>query len=181
MIKLTPPQKKNAEDSAKKLTSRASSHLKGWSYSAGKNFAFVNGYSELLVMIYEDCLFLKMEGHSAFSYAHLKAWNEKRKTGAGSMNNPALVRQDRHPLGHAAHAQAKDLASARQSAHVRGGQGLPPECAGEVEWEAQGRVRRGAGRPHGHRARQLRQGRPSPRPRRVSTTREWIASSASCG
>ncbi len=90
MIKLTPPQKKNAEDSAKKLTGRWSSHLKGSSHSAGKNFAFVNGYSELLVMIYEDYLFLKMEGHSAFSYAHLKAWNEKRKTGAGGMNSAAL-------------------------------------------------------------------------------------------
>lgn len=90
MIKLSPSQKKNAEESAKKLTSRASSHLKGSSYSAGKDFAFINGYSELLVMIYEDYLFLKMEGHGAFSLAHLKAWNEKRKTGAGAMNNAAL-------------------------------------------------------------------------------------------
>jgi hypothetical protein len=92
MIKLTPPQKANAENSAKKLTSRWSSHLAGSSYSAGKDFAFVNGYSELLVMVYEDYLFLKMEGHSALSWAHLKAWNEKRKTAAGSMNNPALNR-----------------------------------------------------------------------------------------
>jgi hypothetical protein len=90
MIKLGDAQKKNAEASAKKLSGRWSSHLKGTSYSAGKDFAFVNGYSELLVMIYEDFLFLKMEGHSAFSYAHLKAWNEKRKTGAGAMASATL-------------------------------------------------------------------------------------------
>ena len=90
MIKLTDGQKKNAEASAKKLSSRASSHLSGSSYSAGKDFNFVNGYSELLVIVYEDYLFLKMEGHKAISVAHLKAWNTKRKTGAGNTNNPEL-------------------------------------------------------------------------------------------
>lgn len=69
---------------------RGRAHRDDASYSAGRDFAFVKGYSELLVMVYEDYLFLKMEGHSAMSVAHLKAWNEKRKTGAGAMNNEAL-------------------------------------------------------------------------------------------
>ena len=90
MIRLTSAQKKNAEAATKNLSGRWSSHLKGSSYSAGKNFEFVKGYSELLVMVYEDYLFLKMEGHSAFSYAHLKAYREKKKTGAGGLNSAAL-------------------------------------------------------------------------------------------
>ncbi|HEY9229194.1 MAG TPA: hypothetical protein VIP11_21260 [Gemmatimonadaceae bacterium] len=101
MIKLSPAQLKNATDSAAKLSSRASSHLKGSSFSAGKDFAFIKGYSELLVMIFEDYLFLKMEGHPAISWAHFKAWQEKRKTGAGATNNAQLnaLAKDRPEFG----------------------------------------------------------------------------------
>jgi hypothetical protein len=92
MIELTPQQVLNAEHAAGKLTWRASSHLKGTSRSArgGQDFKFIQGYGELLVMVHNNALFLKMEGHAASSPHHLASWHAKNQTGAGNMASAAL-------------------------------------------------------------------------------------------
>lgn len=92
MIRLNEKQLKNAEASAKKLTRRASSHLEGQSYSArgGKDFGFIKGYGELLVIVHKDYLFLKMEGHSASHPSHLASWVYKAATGHGLTANKDL-------------------------------------------------------------------------------------------
>ena len=53
MIQLSDKQLSNAEESAKKLTWRKSSHLSGTSHSArgGTDFEFIKGYGELLVIV----------------------------------------------------------------------------------------------------------------------------------
>ena len=92
MIQLTPQQTANAEFSAGKLTWRKSSHLSGTSRSArgGTDFQFIRGYGELLVLLQDNYLFLKMEGHAASSPSHLKSWVTKIRTGAGETANPHL-------------------------------------------------------------------------------------------
>ena len=92
MIYLKPKQKTNAEASAGKLTWRKSSHLSATSRSArgGKDFEFIKGYGELLILVEGNWLFLKMEGHRAASPSHLKSWYTKIKTGQGDMSNAHL-------------------------------------------------------------------------------------------
>ena len=92
MIQLTDQQRANAEASAGKLTWRKSSHLSSTSYSArgGKDFKFIRGYGELLVLVEGNFLFLKMEGHAASSPSHLKSWVTKIRTGAGETSNQHL-------------------------------------------------------------------------------------------
>jgi hypothetical protein len=92
MIQLTPQQLTNAQNAAGKLTWRKSSHLEGTSRSArgGADFKFILGYGELLVMVHNGALFLKMEGHAASSPAHLASWYTKNKTGAGNTASAAL-------------------------------------------------------------------------------------------
>lgn len=94
MIELTPRQTENAERSAGKLTWRKSSHLSGTSRSArgGRDFKFIRGYGELLVMLQDNWLFLKMEGHAASHPAHLTSWIVKSMTGAGQTANAHLNR-----------------------------------------------------------------------------------------
>ena len=79
-----------------KLEARWSSHLsKQGARSAGQGFAFLKGYHELLVQ-YEETqarnpsLFLKAEGHSAASLAHVVSWVKKSFTGAGATVNPDM-------------------------------------------------------------------------------------------
>ena len=92
MLKLTPSQRANAELSAGKLTWRISSHLSATSRSArgGKDFQFIIGYGELLVIVEGDFLFLKMEGHAATSPSHLQSWITKIRTGEGEIANMDL-------------------------------------------------------------------------------------------
>ena len=94
MIKLTPAQKANAELSAGQLTWRISSHLSATSRSArgGKDFQFIKGYGELLVIVEGDFLFLKMEGHAATSPSHMQSWITKIRTGEGEIANMHLHR-----------------------------------------------------------------------------------------
>jgi hypothetical protein len=92
MIQLNDQQRANAEHSAGKLTWRKSSHLSATSHSArgGKDFKFIKGYGELLVLVEGNFLFLKMEGHAASSPSHLKSWVTKIRTGAGETSNQHL-------------------------------------------------------------------------------------------
>ena len=92
MIQLNDQQTANAEASAGKLTWRKSSHLSTTSRSArgGRDFQFINGYGELLVIVEGNFLFLKMEGHAASSPSHLKSWITKLRTGAGETANKHL-------------------------------------------------------------------------------------------
>jgi hypothetical protein len=92
MIRLNPQQTANAEASAGMLTWRMSSHLSGTSRSArgGEDFEFIRGYGELLVLLQDNYLFLKMEGHAASSPSHLKSYFTKARTGAGEVANPHL-------------------------------------------------------------------------------------------
>jgi hypothetical protein len=92
MIELTPQQTANAQNSVDQLTWRKSSHLSGTSRSArgGKDFKFIRGYGELLVILEGNFLFLKMEGHAASSPSHLSSWVTKIRTGAGDTANAQL-------------------------------------------------------------------------------------------
>jgi hypothetical protein len=90
--------------SANGLSGRWSSHLSGsLQRSAGANYRFLKGYSELLVQIETDrvtqvpYLFLKTEGHGAFSLAHLSSFVTKVRTGAGNTQSEALNRLASHP------------------------------------------------------------------------------------
>jgi hypothetical protein len=80
------------------LSFRWSSHFSGKAKSAGRDYKFLKGYSELLVQVETDVgtgvpyLFLKTEGHGAFSLAHLSAFYTKATsaTGRGNVQNAAL-------------------------------------------------------------------------------------------
>jgi hypothetical protein len=73
-----------------KLPSRWSSHLSETNpHSAGAGYAFLKGYSELLVQLEVDpgtkapYLFLKTEGHGAMSFAHVASFIAKTFGGEG--------------------------------------------------------------------------------------------------
>jgi hypothetical protein len=79
------------------LPSRWSSHLKGdGARSAGQGYRFLKGYSELLVQFETErltpvpSLFLKTEGHSAVSLAHIASFITKVFTGSGNTANSDL-------------------------------------------------------------------------------------------
>ncbi len=105
MIQLTPSQANEIEAalaklvSNKELTTRISSHLSKTGFSAGKGWAFLNGYDELLVQIEKGTashpyLFLKCEGHQlkgvTSSIQHGISWAKKEITGVGETASPAL-------------------------------------------------------------------------------------------
>jgi hypothetical protein len=83
-----------------KLPTRWSSHLsKKGARTAGQNYRFLVGYSELLVQYEQEhgsrtapSLFLKTEGHGAASVAHLSSWVTKSRTGRGNTANDLLHR-----------------------------------------------------------------------------------------
>ncbi len=78
------------------LGKRWSSHLSETGRSAGQGFRFLRGYHELLVQIETDrrtntpYLFLKAEGHSAASLAHIFSFVTKYFTGKGNTQNRFL-------------------------------------------------------------------------------------------
>jgi hypothetical protein len=75
------------------LDKRWSSHLGDKDpRSAGRGFAFLTGYHELLVQIEDGntYLFVKAEGHGAASVAHLSSFFTKWKTGKGNTASAAL-------------------------------------------------------------------------------------------
>ncbi|MDI1443848.1 hypothetical protein [Polyangium sp. 6x1] len=100
MIDLSPSQRANAKRGYKELSPRWSSHLHEHGRSAGKNWSFLQGYDELLVQLegggkrdkksFPPTLFLKCEGHGAFSRAHLASYINKLKTGQGKTASQAL-------------------------------------------------------------------------------------------
>lgn len=72
------------------LKGRKSSHLSGNGYSASDQWAFLNGYKELLVQYEETAgeqyLFLKAEGHTTGASSiipHMLSWANKTVTGEG--------------------------------------------------------------------------------------------------
>lgn len=87
------PLVKSAWDS---LAFRWTSHLSETGRSAGEGYHFLKGYSELLVQLETDpgsrtaYLFLKTEGHGAFSAAHISSFFNKLKTGKGNTQSEAL-------------------------------------------------------------------------------------------
>lgn len=81
------------------LPTRWSSHLsESNARSAGQGYAFLKGYSELLVQIETDRvtqtphLFLKTEGHGAMSLAHISSYITKLRSGEGNTQSEALHR-----------------------------------------------------------------------------------------
>ncbi len=79
------------------LNWRKSSHLSGTGRSAAEGWAFLNGYSELLVQKEKTngkrYLLLKAEGHTTGIggiVPHLRSWWHKREHGEGLMASPAL-------------------------------------------------------------------------------------------
>ena len=98
MIPLTEPSHvENISAALNFLPKRWSSHLSERNArSAGAGYAFLCGYSELLVQLeYENglskpSLFLKTEGHGAHSIAHLRSWVTKATTGRGNTQNQWL-------------------------------------------------------------------------------------------
>jgi hypothetical protein len=97
LIPLTDPRHRQTVSAAmERLPSRWSSHMsKTGARTAGAGFGFLKGYHELLVQ-YEELnaacpsLFLKGEGHSSISFAHLSSYITKKLTGEGNMVNEAL-------------------------------------------------------------------------------------------
>lgn len=96
-LRMTPTESQALKKAFEKLPTRKSSHLNGKGRSAHKGFAFLKGYSELLVQWVptegRSYVMLKCEGHTTglgSLYPHLKSWNHKRKTGAGLVANPSL-------------------------------------------------------------------------------------------
>jgi hypothetical protein len=81
-----------------RMNFRWSSHLSRTARSAGEEYRFLKGYSELLVQVETDAgtgvpyLFLKTEGHGAFSLAHLSSFHTKMTSadGRGNVQNAAL-------------------------------------------------------------------------------------------
>ncbi len=99
MIPLTAQQRKNVKSGYQNLDPRWTSHLHKHGRSAAKGWKFLKGYGELLVQMegggkhtqeIEPHLFLKCEGHTAFTVAHLKSYFEKKSTGKGAVANSAL-------------------------------------------------------------------------------------------
>jgi len=94
MIKLTPQQLENARRSVKGMGTRTSSHLTAQSYTAAggalKHFGFIQGYDELLVILQDDWLFLKMEGESSSHPMHWGGFLNKAVTGHGFISNEYL-------------------------------------------------------------------------------------------
>jgi hypothetical protein len=99
MITLTKQQRANVKSGYETLDKRWTSHLHEHGRSAAKGWSFLAGYHELLVQMEgggkhtkeaEPHLFLKCEGHTAFTLAHLKSYYEKKKTGKGATANPWL-------------------------------------------------------------------------------------------
>jgi hypothetical protein len=90
MIDVTDP--KDVAKGWATLPDRWSSHLSGKGRTAGEGFKFLQGYSELLVQIEGNWLFLKAEGHGAKDLKHLASYFTKLKTGAGNTQSEALKR-----------------------------------------------------------------------------------------
>lgn len=94
MIRLNDKQYSIANNMAQMLGKRSSSHLRGQSYSAcKKNFDFIKGYDELLVIIPEisqKCIFLKMEGEQSHRILHAIGWIKKSIFDSGLTNNKYL-------------------------------------------------------------------------------------------
>lgn len=81
----------------KHCSGRKSSHLSGSGRSASQDWAFLNGYHELLVQFEytkgQPYLFLKSEGHTtgvAGIVPHMQSYLHKRKHGEGLQASPAL-------------------------------------------------------------------------------------------
>lgn len=84
-------------DAMTKLPTRWSSHLSEKNArSAGQNYSFLTGYSELLVQYEAErgspirSLFLKTEGHGSLSLAHMSSYITKSRTGKGNTASAAL-------------------------------------------------------------------------------------------
>jgi hypothetical protein len=97
MIPIPHVQQQRLTDAMAKLPSRWSSHLSEKNArSAGQNYNFLTGYSELLVQFESErgspsrSLFLKTEGHGSLSLAHLSSYITKSRTGKGNTASAAL-------------------------------------------------------------------------------------------
>ncbi len=99
MITLNDQQRANVKVGYNKLGLRKTSHLHGHGRSAGKGWAFLKGYTELLVQMegggkhsaeIDAHLFLKCEGHPAVSLGHALSYFEKLRKGHGAVANAAL-------------------------------------------------------------------------------------------
>lgn len=108
MIALTEPQKAKVQRDVNKLSTRISSHLdKVWVRTGGKGFEFVKGYNELLVILSDNYLFLKMEGEKATKPSHASGWWNMKKTGHGNTRNYDLnelamdsVKSEKYGIAH---------------------------------------------------------------------------------
>ena len=101
MIPLTASQRANAKGGYGKLGVRATSHLHHHGRSAGQDWRFLKGYTELLVQMegggkhspeISPHLFLKNEGHPAVSVGHMMSYFHKLRHGTGDVANEAIQR-----------------------------------------------------------------------------------------
>lgn len=90
-------QQQMLTDAMAKLPTRWSSHLSEKNArSAGQNYSFLTGYSELLVQYETErgspirSLFLKTEGHGSLSLAHMSSYITKSRTGRGNTASAVL-------------------------------------------------------------------------------------------
>jgi hypothetical protein len=101
MIPLTSAQRANVKGGYGKLSPRPTSHLHKHGRSAGAEWKFLKGYTELLVQLegggkhspeISPHLFLKNEGHPAVSVSHIMAYFHKLRHGTGMVRNDAIDR-----------------------------------------------------------------------------------------
>jgi len=148
MLKLTATQRDHARAGYDSLDKRWTSHLHEHGRSAAKGWHFLKGYHELLVQMegggkhtagLEPHLFLKCEGHTAFSPAHMKSYLHKIKKGKGKTANARLqeLARKKEELGlgiteRAAENYSNEYKALLRSLGLRGKTVKVPEAAGSM-------------------------------------------------